>query len=106
MGLPAIYQTFAKHPREAFKCLRPLLSPMAHARGIKMIPRVTAHTLKDIRHFCSTRVHLPAERLSLAGLEHLPTQPSIGPRTSGRDFLSLIMTRIRRHTCSVPISFP
>src|SRR5438477_5147668 len=104
--VPASKPTTEKHPRGVFKCRAPLLSPMAHARGIKMIPRETAHTLKDTRHFCSTPVHLPAERLSLATLEHLPTRPSIGARISGRDFLSLITPRIPRHTSSAPTSFP
>src|SRR6266513_705790 len=79
---------------------------MAHARGIKMIPRETAHTLKGTRLFCSTPVHLPVARLSLAVPEHLLTRQSIGRRTNGRAIRSRTLIPVPNVTCLDPTSFP
>src|SRR5437879_12297222 len=84
MEVPAIYQTTENHPRGVFKCRAPLLSPMAHARGIKMIPGETAHTLKDTRHFCSTPVPLPVARLSLVAPDHSLIRQRSGSRPNER----------------------
>src|SRR5438132_12275039 len=106
MEVPAIYQTFEKRPREAFNRRGHLLSPMAHHRGIKMIPRETAHTLKGTRHFCSTPVHLPAARLSLAAGQPSPTRTKTVRQTSQRAIRPGIKLRTHHHTSSAPTSFP
>src|SRR5438270_684551 len=93
-------------PRGVFKCRAHLLSPMAHARGIKMILRETAHTLKDTRHFCSTPVHLPVARLSLVAPEHSLIRQRTGPRTNGRATRSRTLIAVPNVTCLDPTSFP
>src|SRR5947199_2189471 len=106
MAWRVAYQTTGRHRGGVFKCRAPLRCPMAHARGIKMILRETAHTLKDTRHFCSTPVHLPVARLSLVAPEHSLIRQRTGPRTNGRATRSRTLIAVPNVTCLDPTSFP